>query len=224
MKQGMKKSNIIKYIVIFIIILAGIVTTVLKGFNFDLNYESAQKVEIYMGKSFNISDIRVITDEVLPNQNVVIEKVEIFEDMVSIKSKEITEEQKNNLVTKINEKYELENKSEEVNVVVVPHTKFTDIYKEYVVSFSISLAIILVYVAIRFAKIGAIKSIIKTIMSVVLSEAVLMSIVSITRIPVGRITTALILFVYVVSIIYTNSKLENKLKKEKIEENKKEEK
>ena len=219
MKQLMKKSNI-KYLIIFIIILAGIIMATLKGFNFDLNYEATQKVEIYIGKEFNVSDIKNITNEIFPNQDVVIEKVETFEDMVSIKAKEITDEQKKSIVTKINEKYELDNKAEEVNGVSVPHTRFIDIHKRYILPITMSLAIILVYVAIRYRKIGILKSLIKTIVSVVISEITLMSIVAISRIPVGRITTLLILFVYVISIICITSKLENQLILQKSKEEK----
>ena len=219
MKQLMKKNNI-KYLLICIIILAGIIMIAIKGFKFDLSYEATKKVEIYIGKEFDVKDIKAITNETLGNKDVLIEKVEIFKDMVSIKSKDITDEEKNNIVTKINEKYELENKAEEVNVVNVPHTRLKDIYKKYVYPFIISIVIILIYSAIRFRKIGAFKSILKIILTVVLSEATFMSVVALFRIPIGRITTAIILLLYVVSIICIISKLENKLIEKKKKESK----
>lgn len=214
----MKKNSIIKYIIICAIILAGIIMTLVKGFKFDLNYEAAQQVEIYIGKEFNINDIKSITNEVFEGKDVLIEKVEEYEDTVSIKTSEITDDQKSNLVTKINEKYELETKTEDINIVKIPHTRFIDINKKYIFPLVLSLVIILVYVGIRFIKIGALKSLANTCLSVILSEAVLMSIVAIARIPVGRITTSLVLLVYVVSIVAVNTNLENKLKAKKLEE------
>ena len=222
MKQLMKKNNI-KYLLICIIILAGIIMIAIKGFKFDLSYEATKKVEIYIGKEFDVKDIKAITNETLGNKDVLIEKVEIFEDMVSIKSKDITDEEKNNIVTKINEKYELENKAEEVNVVNVPHTRLKDIYKKYVYPFIISIVIILLYSAIRFRKIGAFKSMLKIILTVVLSEATFMSVVALSRIPIGRITTTIILLLYVVSIICIISKLENKLIEKRQKEKKEQE-
>ncbi len=219
MKQLIKNSNI-KYLIIFIIIVAGIVMGALKGFKFDLNYEAVQEIEITIGKEYNVNDIKSITNEIMPNKDILVEKVQIFGNVVSIKSKEITEEQKNNIVTKINEKYELKNKAEEINITSLPHTKFMDIYKKYMAPFIISLAMILVYVAIRFLKVGVIKSLAKTIFAVVISETVLMSIIMLARIPVGAITTALILLVYVISIVCVISKLENKLKDKKQKEEK----
>lgn len=218
----MKKNSIIKYIIICVIILAGIIMTLVKGFKFDLNYEAAQKVEIYIGKEFSIDDIKTITNEVFEGKDVLIEKVEEYEDTVSIKTSEITDDQKNNLVTKINEKYELETKAEEINIVKIPHTRFMDINKKYIFPLILSLVIILVYVGIRFIKIGVLKSLTSTCLSVILSEAVLMSIVALARIPVGRITTALILLTYVISIVTINANLENELKAKKLEEEKEE--
>lgn len=218
----MKKNSIIKYIIICAIILAGIIMTLVKGFKFDLNYEAAQKVEIYIGKEFSIDDIKTITNEVFEGKDVLIEKVEEYEDTVSIKTSEITDDQKNNLVTKINEKYELETKAEEINIVKIPHTRFMDINKKYIFPLILSLVIILVYVGIRFIKIGVLKSLTSTCLSVILSEAVLMSIVALARIPVGRITTALILLTYVISIVTINANLENELKAKKLEEEKEE--
>lgn len=218
----MKKNSIIKYIIICAIILAGIIMTLVKGFKFDLNYEAVQQVEIYIGKEFNINDIKSITNEVFEGKDVLIEKVEEYEDTVSIKTSEITDDQKSNLVTKINEKYELETKTEDINIVKIPHTRFIDINKKYIFPLILSLVIILVYVGIRFIKIGVLKSLTSTCLSVILSEAVLMSIVALARIPVGRITTALILLTYVISIVTINANLENELKVKKLEEEKEE--
>lgn len=219
MKQ-INTKKIIKFAVVLAIIIAGIIMVAVKGFKFDLNYEAVQKLEIYIGKSFDIKDIKEITDQTLQGKDVIIEKVEVFEDMVSIKSKEITEEEKNNIVTKINEKYSLDNKAEEVNVISVPHTRFLDIYKKYIVPVIVSMIIVLVYIAIRFRNIGIIKSLVDMILTVGVSEAVLMSVIALFRIPVGRISTALILLVYVISITFANFKLEDKLNLKKLEDNK----
>lgn len=217
MKQ-INTKNIIKFAIILIIIISGIIMIAVKGFKFDLNYETAQKLEIYIGKQFEVKEIKEITDEVLKDKNVVIEKVEIFEDMVSIKTKEITDEEKSNIVSKINEKYSLENKVEETNIVTVPHTRFIDIHKKYVLPLISSLIIILIYTSIRFRKIGITKSLLYILLTVGVSELLLMSVIAIARIPVGKISTLLILFIYVISVICATSNLENKLMIEKNKE------
>ena len=106
--KNMSKKKLIVIILIAIIIIAGITITLTKGLNYDLRYQETKKVELYLGKNFAIADIKQITDEVLPNQAVLIQKIEVYEDYISIISKDITDEQKTNLVNKVNEKYETE--------------------------------------------------------------------------------------------------------------------
>ena len=104
MKNLTSKQKIL-IVLLAIIIISGIIVTVTIGLKFDLKYEKSQKIELNLKKEFEISDIKTITDEVLKGQDVIIQKVELYEDMVSIISNQITEEQKNNIVQKINEKY-----------------------------------------------------------------------------------------------------------------------
>ena len=86
MKQISAKSKIIVAIIILIIVIgAAVVGT--QGFNFDLRNQSSQMVEFKIGKEFEVSDINQITNEVFENQQVLIQKVEIYEDSVAITAK-----------------------------------------------------------------------------------------------------------------------------------------
>ena len=96
-KKMTKKSKII-ITIITLIIIAGIIVTLTVGLNFDLSYKDSNRIELYLQKDFNVSDIKQITDEVLQGEEVIIQKVEVYEDTVSIRAKEITDEQKQNLV------------------------------------------------------------------------------------------------------------------------------
>ncbi len=217
MKQISAKSKIIVAIIILLIVIgAAIVGT--KGFNFDIRSQASQKVELYLEKSFEISDIKQITNEVFGNQPVLIQKVEVYGDQVSITSKEITDEQKQSLVEKINEKYETELKAEDIDVESIPHTKLRDIAKPYVLPLIISTVAILVYIGIRFYKLGIMKTILKVSGIVVLAETILLALIAITRFPIGRYTLPLILFVYLVTMLGITIKLENKLKNDNTEE------
>ena len=192
----MKSMNIkakILSIILIIIIIAGIIVIGTKGFNFDLKYEKSQKVELYLEQEFEINDIKAITNEVMQGKQVMIQKVEVFEDTVSITAKEITDEEKTNLITKINEKYGTELSADTTETQNIPHTKARDILMPYVVPFAISTVIILIYMAVRYHKLGSIKIILKTIGINILTQATLISIIAITRIPFGRLTIPMIL-------------------------------
>lgn len=220
MKKISNKMKIL-IVVIALVIIAGIAVIATIGFNFDIKYEETNKVELYLGKDFNIEDIRQITNETIPNQYVIIQKVEVYNDSVSIIAKEITEEQKTNLINKINEKYETELSADSTQITSIPHTRGRDILKPYIAPFAIATIIILVYMAFRYLKLGTINTILKTIGILILTQAILFSIIAITRIPIGRLTIAMVITVYMLTMIAITTRFEKKLAEKKKEENKK---
>ena len=133
-KKMTKKSKII-ITIITLIIIAGIIVTLTVGLNFDLSYKDSKRIELYLQKDFSVSDIKQITDEVLQGEEVIIQKVEVYEDTVSIRAKEITDEQKQNLVNKVNEKYGIELSADSIEIESIPNTRGRDIIRPYIVPF-----------------------------------------------------------------------------------------
>ena len=199
MKNISKKTKIIAFLTAALII-AGIIVIFTIGLNFELKYQSAKYTQLYLGKEFEISDIEKITNEVFQDQEVMIQKVEVFEETVGITTKDITDEQKSNLVTKINEKYETELDAANIEVTNIPHTRGRDIIKPYVIPFIVATIIILIYMGIRFYKLGILKTILKTVLFLVITQAVLLSVIAIIRIPIGKLTIPLVLVVYVLTL------------------------
>ena len=207
-----KKVKIIAILSI-IIIIAGIIMIMTKGYNFDLKYSDSKRILLNVGTTFNNQDIKSITDEVLGNQKVMIQKVEVFEDAVSITAKEIAEEQKTNLINKINEKYGTTTKAEDIEITTIAHTRGRDIIKPYIVPFLIATIIIVIYMMIRYYKLNAFKVLLKTVCMVIYTQIMLFSIIAITRIPIGRLTIPMVLTVYILTLVGCTSRFENNLKK-----------
>ena len=191
-----------------------------KGFNFDLKYQDTQRVELYLKTEFNISDIKQITDEVFGNQKVMIQKVEVFEDSVSITTTSISEEQKSNLITKINEKYGTELTAEDTTVEDIGHTRGRDIIKPYVIPFVIAVIIVLIYLGIRYYKLSIAKVIAKSIGIMALAQILLFSVIAITRIPIGRLTIPMVILVYLLTLFGITNMFEKNLSKKKLDESK----
>ena len=219
MKQFIKSKQL-KIILIALVIMAGVVMIAVKGFNFDLKYQDTQRVELYLKTEFNISDIRQITDEVFGNQKVMIQKVEVFEDSVSITTTSISDEQKNNLITKINEKYGTELTAEDTTVEDIGHTRGRDIIKPYIVPFAIAVIVVLIYLGIRYHKLSIAKIIAKSIGIMALAQVLLFSVIAITRIPIGRLTIPMVILVYLLTLFGITNKFEKDLSKKKLDENK----
>lgn len=210
--KNIKNKTKILIAIIAIIIIVGFTITLTIGLNFELRYQDTKRVELNLGKDFEISDIKAITNEVFANKEVIIQKVEVFEDTVSVQAKDISEEEKTNLVNKINEKYQTELSAEEINIYAVPNTRGRDIVEPYIFPFALATLIILVYMAIRYHKLGIIKVLLKSAIIIVLAQVLLLSVMAITRIPVGRLTLPLVIVVYIITLMGLSNNLERKLK------------
>ena len=207
MKQ---KNTIILTVLIAIILIVGAIVIATKGLAFELKYQDSQKVELNIGKEFKTEDVKQITNEVFDNQPVKIQAIEVYKDAISITTTEISEEQKTNLVNKINEKYETELKSEDITIESIPHTRGRDIIKPYITPFIIITIIILVYLMIRYYKLNSLKVLIESIGIIALSQMVLLGIIAITRMPIGEFTIPMVLLVYMISTYICTAKFENK--------------
>ena len=205
MKQRNKK--IIAIAILALIILAGIVVVNILGFNKQLEFKQGQSIDVYVRKEIDEKKIKEIANEVLGKENMV-QLVEIYKDMVTIRAEQITEEQKNNIVNKIKENYEFEQTAEETIINTVPATRILDMYKHYVIPMIISGVLILAYMLIRYNKKGVIKVLLRTILIPIIAELVLLSLIAITRIPLGVYTPILVIIVYLASIVFVTKKNE----------------
>lgn len=214
MKQ---KSTIILTILIAIILVAGTAMIAVKGLAFELKYQDTKKVELNIGREFKTEDVKQITNEIFEKQPVIIQAIEVYKDAISITTTEITEEQKQKLVTKINEKYQTELKAEDIIIESIPHTRGRDIIKPYIIPFAITTIIILGYLMIRYHKLNSFKVLLQSVGIIVLAQMVLLGIMAITRMPIGKFTIPMVLLVYMLSTYICTEKFEKNLEDKKLE-------
>lgn len=157
--------------------------------------------------------MKEITTEVFENQKVIIQPIEIYKDAVSITTSSITEEQKNNLVTKINEKYETNINAEDVEIEDISHIRGRDFIKPYIIPFTIVTIIIVAYLVIRYLKLNSLDVLTQSIGIIILAQLVLLGIMAITRMPVGKFTIPTILLVYMFSTYICTTKFDKDLEK-----------
>lgn len=220
----MKKKNLIG-ILLGIIIIIGIILTATIGLNLDLMYLSHKSIDINLQKQFENEDVYKIAKEVFENQKVKVQKVELYEDMVSIIVKDATDEQLENLNTKLNEKYELENTKDDMVITNVPSVEISDLVKPYILPVSISFVVIIVYLVIYMAinnrvnrKLSILKEISKAILTIIGIELLYLSVFTITRLEVNYTTLPIGIIIYAFTTILILMNLE---KQYKIEEKKK---
>lgn len=193
----------IAQIILICLVLAGIIVIATLGFNVGVRYGENTQININIGKEFDSKDIRNIAKEVFGNQSVIVEYVEIYKDVVQITVKDATDEQIAELNNKINEKYELSNDLSNADDVLVArnaNTRLRDLVMPYILPISISAAIIVIYEVIRFRKLGVWKVLYEAILAIIAPQAVLFSIYAIARIPVNRLTAAISIALYMLSV------------------------
>ena len=206
-------------ILLICLIFAGTVIVCFKGFNVGLPYKSNINISVYVGKKIEDKDMQEITKEVFKGKQAIVQKVELFEDMISITTEEMSEEElnekKTELINKLNEKYEKEIKDEEIEIVHNPKVKLSSLIKRYILPFGISTIAIVIYQMIRFKKLGATKTLLTTIIALMLIGLTYTSLIAITRIPINKFIIPIGMAIYVITIIVLNMKYEKKLEENK---------
>ena len=189
----MKKKNVIILAIAMIIVIAGVIVASTIGFNKQLRYQDSQKIDIYVASEVDVDKIKSIANEVLGKQNMV--------------------QTIDSIVNKIKENYEFEQTAEKTEIKDIPATRIRDMFKKYVLPFVLSFIIILVYMVVRYRQKGILNVFAQTMAIPVLCEILLISLIAITRIPVGVYTPTLVLVVYLASITYTVIKVEKQADK-----------
>ena len=202
-----KNKKIIAIAFVALVILAGIVVINIMGFNKELKFEQSQSFDIYTEQKVDNHKLQETIDEFLGTNNMV-QTIEVYEDMFTIRAKSITDEQKNNIINKVKESYEFEQKAEETTIETIPSTRIRDMYKQYVLPYAISGVLVVAYMLIRYYEKGILKVLLNAIFVPVVAELLLLSWMAIVRLPIGRFTPALVILVYVASVWYTMKRIE----------------
>lgn len=217
MEQLKDPKKMVLWLLIAIIIISGIIMVATKGFNVELRYRAHKTIELTIGETVDTKPIQEKADEVFGKGKSIVQIVEVYKDTVQITAEDITEEQKNSLVAKINELYPQEVAEGEEAKVLIDASKVTirgsenarlrDFLKPYIIPVAVVTVIVLAYYAILYRKLGVLKVLLKAVLSIAVGQAVLLSMLALTRFPMGRLTSPLILLVYVISLINISGSL-----------------
>lgn len=191
---------------VILLIIAGIVVVALKGINVSLVFQQHESISLLIGKQININEIQEICNEVFKNKKVVLKKVELFDDSVSIIAQSITDEEKSNLIQKVNEKYSTEFKVEDITIEKISNVRVRDMVRPYILPIIISTVLIIIYMVIIFKNQKFVKIIGKIFGIILLTELALASIIAISRIPLLPIMVNLMFVIAIIELIFLINK------------------
>ena len=198
--EEQKSTKKIIYCIMAVIIIIGAIVCYTKGFNVDLQYSSKQKIVISNNTVFDKTKVEEIAKEILKDRKVRVQEIGRFSNVVEIVSTQITDEEKNEIVNKINEQLGFEISNDDISVQSISNTRIRDILKPYIIPGLITFIFILVYFTIAYHKIGLKYVLLKSIIIPIAVELLYYAIIAITRIPFGVVTNAIAIGIYVGSI------------------------
>ena len=196
----MKSTNKIIYAIIAIIIIIGAVICKTKGFNIELSYSNRQQINISNSTELDTKKIEEIAKNILTDRKVRVQRLERFGNAMQITADSISEEEKQNVINKINEECGTDISNDDTTIVTVPNTKIRDILKQYILPAVITFAGVLLYFLIMYHKIGISKVLLKGILTPIIAELLYYSIIAITRVEFGRIVNSIAIGLYIVMI------------------------
>ncbi len=219
----MKSEN--KKIIIFglaLLILAGIIVVVLKGFNVSLDLRAHDKMRFVFGQKIEKDKIDKVCQDVFGKKEYEIKPVGLFSDTVYIVSPTITNEEKIKLAEKLNEIYpkkETKTTGENGEEILEEYYYFysdakvrlRDIVKPYIFPSVISAVIIVIYMSIRYRKLSF-TTVLKTLGELLIVLLSVLSIIAILRIQVERILIPIIMFIEVAYLVLRFCSYEKELR------------
>lgn len=195
-----ESTNKVLYIVIAIIIVIGAIICGVKGFNVELLYSSRQQIILSNNTEIDAVKIGEISRQILENKDVEVQKLSKFGNAVEIISTEITNEEKENIIKKVNEEYGSDISNDDIDIISIPNTRIRDVLKPYILPGIITFVVILLYFMIMYNKIGLNKVLLKGIFIPIIAQLLYYSIIVITRIPFGRVVNSVAIGIYIISI------------------------
>ena len=137
---------------IILLIIAGIVVVSLKGVKVSLNLQQHEEVTVYIGKPVELKEVKNICKEVFGNKYFIVIDVDTFKDAYSINVESLTNEEKQALLTKINEKFGVNLVETDISIKTLSNIRIRDVVKPYIKPVIISAILMVVYMIIRFRK------------------------------------------------------------------------
>ncbi|MCI9087176.1 MAG: hypothetical protein HFJ32_01245 [Clostridia bacterium] len=202
------------YAILICVIIAGAIVIATMGLKTDITYSKNLRLDIYLGNEYTKEDIEQVAKEVFGNERILVQQIEYYGDMFSITISQEVEEIDNKieqLTNKLNAKFDLKLKKENITKVYQPHIRLSSVLMPYLLPIAISMIVVLAYVMIRFRKIGVWKTLALYVLTAAASELLYLSILAICRIPINRLVTPIGLAIYAIVITVITAKQEKKL-------------
>ena len=201
MKNWLNKKRVI-LLILMLIIISGIITVGVIGFEKSSDYTSGTRLEVYIPKGYDKQDVITIAKESFENKEISFYEIEKLNQVAGIKVKEYTKDELDSFKTKISEKYEINKEDIELYEVSVPTTRISSIVIPYILPMLLVTVLSLIYVGIRnFKSNERVKISLKVLVTVAIVLGLYFSIIALLRLQFGTYTMPLALAIYAITLL-----------------------
>lgn len=207
------KVNLIKhsnkfFAVSIALVVIGIIFFFINGMQFDIDFTGGTVINAKLNSDFTEQDVLNLVKEVT-DKTATVQKTGEDSKGVMISFSEISEEEVNKVKEKINEKYKTSVTNEdgsvtaqdvEINTKVVEATYGAEIRKNTIIAVLVALVLMVVYISIRFQKLGGMRSALSAIIGLVHNVLIVTAVYVIFKITINSAFVAAILTVIGYSI------------------------
>lgn len=210
MKYIFEKNKII-LIILTVLIVAGLITMFVTGFEKSIEYQAGTRIEVYIPQGYEKQDIINIADESFSAKEIGFKEVEKLNQVAGIKIKEYTTEELETFKTKISEKYDIDEKELEVYEIAIPTTRIRTAVEPYVFPVILVTVLSLIYVLFRNLKSeNKWKIILKIVLTLAITLGIYFSLILILQLPFADYTMPLALGIYIITLIILVNNNSNK--------------
>lgn len=200
--KNISKKNKITLLLLMLLIISGIVTLFIAGFEKSIQYKEGTRIEVYISRGYEKQDIINIAKESFLEKEFVFEEVEKLNQVASIKIEEYTKEELDDFKTKICKKYDIKEDSLELHEISLPTTKISTIVEPYIFPTVLVTVLSLIYVLfINLKSENKWKKVLKILLILSLILSTYFSLILISRLPFGNFTMPLALAIYIITLI-----------------------
>lgn len=200
MKNWINKKRIF-LIIIILIILSGIITLCVAGFEKSTAYEAGTRIEVYIPKGYEKQDIINIAKESF-SKKVSFDEIDKLNQVAAIKLHDYTKEELETFETKISEKYNIEKDDLQLQEIKLPTTRISTAITPYIFPIVLVTVLSLIYMLFRNLKSeNKWKILLNIIINLAIALGLYFSLILILRIPFGIYTMPLALAIYIIILM-----------------------
>lgn len=205
--------NVKKILAVFIVIILvfGIFCFIKDGFNYGIEYKAVTEIKFMLGEVLNIGEVNSIVNEAFNEKEVKVQKVGYFDDSVNISVVEPTDEEIQTLIDKFNKRYNQNNDMDSLNMVKTGDITIMEIVKPYVIPVILVLALVAIYMGIRFKNQGVVKIVLVPLFATLIVEGLYFSAIAILQTPITIWTMPIALGLMIVTLTLYAYKFEKNI-------------